>query len=253
MVFSRHRLSPAEGVELARADRASVHLVVRGRVELTARDGLMRLAGAGDLVLADVGQSPVRARAVGEPGELVSAEFVGHAVPDLVHFAASEVRHEPALAALADLLRRAPSDPGAHRLASTLLDPLVAYALHATGRSRAEPADRRVARALAAMQERLDERWSVAALAKVAGLSRAAFARRFLAEVGTPPLRHLYTLRMRRAQQLLLETDESLASIAARIGYDSEFAFSRAFRRAFGEAPGAFRRRSTTPVMRAAA
>ncbi|MFY0539422.1 helix-turn-helix transcriptional regulator [Nannocystis pusilla] len=93
------------------------------------------------------------------------------------------------------------------------------------------------------MQAKPTERWTVAALAKAAGLSRAAFARRFLAELGAPPLRHLTTIRMQRAARRLAESDDSLAAIAAEVGYDSEFAFSRAFKRHTGEAPAAFRRR----------
>src|SRR5215468_2460814 len=83
--------------------------------------------------------------------------------------------------------------------------------------------DARIVRALEALAARPTERWTVARLAKVAGLSRAAFARRFAAEVGAPPLRHLAALRMRRAAELLGGTDASLADIAARVGYANEF------------------------------
>jgi AraC-like DNA-binding protein len=104
------------------------------------------------------------------------------------------------------------------------------------------PLDERVARALAQMQARPAERWTVAKLAKAAGLSRAAFARRFAAEVGVPPLRHLADLRLGRAAQRLVESTDSLAGVAAEVGYESEFAFSRAFKRRYGEAPGVWRR-----------
>ncbi|MEZ4448455.1 MAG: helix-turn-helix transcriptional regulator [Nannocystaceae bacterium] len=98
------------------------------------------------------------------------------------------------------------------------------------------------------MHSRPTERWTVEALARAAGLSRAAFARRFLAELGVPPLRHLTDLRMRRAARRLVESDDSLAAIAADVGYDSEFAFGRAFKRHLGEAPGAYRRRVRAEV-----
>lgn len=170
------------------------------------------------------------------------------------------------LSAVVDLLRAALEDPSAGQepLARTLLEPLLAYALDCHERAReghaARAFDRRVARALQLMQAQPAERWTVEALAKAAGLSRAAFARRFLAELGVPPLRYLAELRMRRAAELLAEGDGSLAAIAAEVGYDSEFAFSRAFKRHTGEAPGAFRRRSRSqgaalrsPPVRAAA
>jgi transcriptional regulator GlxA family with amidase domain len=93
------------------------------------------------------------------------------------------------------------------------------------------------------MTQRFAERWTLARLAKVAGMSRAAFARGFAAEVGTSPLRYLAGVRLRRAEVLLATTDDMLASIAAEVGYATEFALSRAFRRHAGEPPGAYRRR----------
>jgi transcriptional regulator GlxA family with amidase domain len=104
------------------------------------------------------------------------------------------------------------------------------------------PRDTRVARALDALAARPAERWTVAKLAKVAALSRAAFARRFAAEVGAPPLRHLTALRMTRAAELLATTDAPLAEIASLVGYANEFALSRAFRRHTGRPPGVYRR-----------
>lgn len=134
-----------------------------GRFERSGRQ-----AGAGDLIVT----APLSARCL-EAGEVISAELSSPA-PSLVHIPANEVRRQPALSALAALLHSASSDPATRRLASTLLEPLLAFALH--GRDRAAPGDRRVARARAAMEARLDERWTVAALAKLAGLCRAAFA-----------------------------------------------------------------------------
>jgi transcriptional regulator GlxA family with amidase domain len=112
--------------------------------------------------------------------------------------------------------------------------------------------DARIARALGAIAARPDETWTVAKLAKVAGLSRAAFARRFAAEVGAPPLRYLAIVRMRRAAELLVATDAALAAVAADVGYATEFALSRAFRRHMGEPPGAYRRRARAAAERSA-
>lgn len=103
--------------------------------------------------------------------------------------------------------------------------------------------DPRIARVLEAMRAQLAERWTVARLARIAGLSRAAFARRFAAEVGAPPLHHLAALRMRRAVELLAAGDAPLAALAAEVGYANEFALSRAFRRHLGEPPSTLRRR----------
>jgi transcriptional regulator GlxA family with amidase domain len=109
-----------------------------------------------------------------------------------------------------------------------------------------------VLRALAAMKAEPARPWTVAALAKVAGLSRAPFARRFREATGRSPVRWLAEQRLAVAEELLLETDLGLAAIAAEIGYGSEFAFSKAFKRRFGVAPGVFRRSSVTAVRAAA-
>lgn len=102
--------------------------------------------------------------------------------------------------------------------------------------------DERISRAVEAMRARPRERWTVASLARVACLSRAAFARRFAREVGTGPLHFLTACRMRLAERLLVESDEPLVVIADQVGYDSEFSFSRAFKRHVSVPPGIFRR-----------
>jgi AraC-like DNA-binding protein len=106
--------------------------------------------------------------------------------------------------------------------------------------------DSHVERALATMKADPSRRWTVAALARVAGLSRAPFARRFGRAVGTPPLRYLTELRLRQAATRLVTTDARLAEIAVDVGYATEFSFAKAFKRAYGVAPGLFRRRAWT-------
>lgn len=116
--------------------------------------------------------------------------------------------------------------------------------------------DRQVRRAIELMLEQLDRRWTVTALARSVGLSRPVFARRFVAQTGVSPLRFLTQKRMQRAAELLHDSDAALAQIGALVGYDSEFAFNRAFKRFHQLAPGSFRRRSAfqgAPVFRAAA
>lgn len=101
-----------------------------------------------------------------------------------------------------------------------------------------------VERALAAMRSDPARTWTVAALAKVAGLSRAPFARRFRESTGISPLRWLREHRLGLAKERLVEeSDLALAEIAVDIGYATEFAFAKAFKRLFGLAPGTYRRR----------
>lgn len=115
------------------------------------------------------------------------------------------------------------------------------------------PSDPRVERAATAMAGALAERWSVRRAAKTAGMSRAAFARRFEELLGAPPLRWLSGRRMERAAELLQQGDDRLARVAEKVGYTSEFAFSRAFKRHFGVAPGLYRRVGATPPVLARA
>ncbi|HEU4405667.1 MAG TPA: AraC family transcriptional regulator [Polyangiaceae bacterium] len=110
------------------------------------------------------------------------------------------------------------------------------------GGERASRDDAQVRKAIDLMLGALDARWTVTQLARKVGLSRAAFARRFVASEGVSPLRYLSHARMRRAAELLRATDWGLARVGAAVGYESEFAFNRAFKRAHHVAPGAYRR-----------
>jgi AraC-like DNA-binding protein len=195
-----------------------------------------------------------------EPAELLIASFLaGHARAEgldaemaNVHLSAEAVTNDGAIADVVKLLRaELPRDVAESGVKEGLLFALLGYVERAQDRkheSRAavNPArvrDRQIARALELMRSDLSARLSVAALAKAVGLSRAQFARRFAAVVGVPPLRYLTEQRLNRAAELLEHDDDSLADIALRVGYESEFAFSRAFKRFTGEAPGQFRRR----------
>ncbi|QBQ99485.1 AraC family transcriptional regulator [Paraburkholderia pallida] len=99
-----------------------------------------------------------------------------------------------------------------------------------------------VTRVLARMHEEPERAWTLEELAKVAGLSRAAFARNFSNSVGEPPHSYLTRWRMGIAAQLLEQTDLRLGEIASRVGYQSEFSFSRAFKSTRGVSPIQYRR-----------
>lgn len=97
---------------------------------------------------------------------------------------------------------------------------------------------------MGAIHSRPDHNWSVHELAELAGLSRAAFAARFLETVGQPPFHYLRDVRMRLACRLLCESEKGIKEIAARVGYSTEASFSKAFTRWCGHAPGEYRRTS---------
>jgi AraC-like DNA-binding protein len=103
--------------------------------------------------------------------------------------------------------------------------------------------DRRIERCLEMLHADLSQLWTVDRLARAVGLSRPVFARQFVKMMGLSPMRYLAQRRLERAAELLLETSSSLAEIAQGVGYRSEFAFGRAFKRHHGVAPGQYRRR----------
>ncbi len=102
--------------------------------------------------------------------------------------------------------------------------------------------DTHVARALALLHRDITRRWTVDDLGREVGLSRSALADRFIRLIGAPPMRYLASWRMQVAIEKLRNTSASLAQIAELVGYDSEAAFSRAFRKAFDAAPATWRR-----------
>lgn len=99
-----------------------------------------------------------------------------------------------------------------------------------------------VARALALLHGELSRPWSVDDLGREVGLSRSALADRFIRLIGVPPMHYLTSWRMQVATQKLRTTRASLAQIAETVGYGSEAAFSRAFKKALGSAPATWRR-----------
>ena len=170
-------------------------------------------------------------------------------LPDVVHLPArvgvgSEVR------AVVDLLG-AELDrdlPGTSAATPALLDLLLLYALRAwfeapeapSGWARASR-DPGLSVALRLIHDHPQHAWTVGELAARCNLSRAAFARRFTELTGQPPLTHLTWCRMTLAARMLRAGDDSLSTIAQRVGYGNEYAFSKAFRRELGVAPSRYR------------
>jgi AraC-like DNA-binding protein len=98
-----------------------------------------------------------------------------------------------------------------------------------------------VGQALAALHGQPSEPWTVERLARLVGLSRSVFAERFTDMVGQPPMQYLALWRMQLASRLLVEGGQ-VAAVAGAVGYESEAAFSRAFKKLVGQAPATWRR-----------
>jgi AraC-like DNA-binding protein len=102
--------------------------------------------------------------------------------------------------------------------------------------------DKQIGRAIALVHRDPGKDWSVASLANEVAMSRSAFAARFRELLGEPVMKYVLRWRMHVAVNLLKEDPAPLGAMAERLGYDSEAAFSRAFKRVMGVAPGAIRR-----------
>ena len=171
------------------------------------------------------------------------------ALPPLVVVRSSEgdAALRGALGLLVDELGR--TDPGQQTVLDRLLDLLLVYTLRTwfgrdeatTPRWYAALGDSAVGPVLRAMHERPAHPWTVQELAELAGLSRAAFAKRFSAQTGETPLGYLTAWRMTLAADALLKGDRSIAQIAQEVGYANEFAFGAAFKRQLGLPPGRWR------------
>ena len=143
------------------------------------------------------------------------------------------------------------AEPGTDTIVQALLDMIFTYALREIAAERGQVGhgwshavrDPQVRRALTLMHERSAHPWTLDDLAQHAGLSRTALAERFRDAMGDTPLNHLRRLRMQRAMRLLAETDQKLETVAAEVGYQDAFGFSKVFKRTVGVSPKAFRQR----------
>ncbi|MCF3134665.1 AraC family transcriptional regulator [Streptomyces olivochromogenes] len=174
-------------------------------------------------------------------------------LPEVVHLPARVGTHRSLRAAVELLgMELEENQPGTDAIVTSLLDTLLLYILRAWWQSEREAgrprgwaaalADPAVSAALRAIHGDPTHPWTVEELGATGGLSRAAFARRFAALVGEPPLTYLTWWRMTTAGRLLRHDDLSLRQVAERTGYTSEFAFAKAFKREYGVAPGRYRR-----------
>ena len=109
--------------------------------------------------------------------------------------------------------------------------------------------DRFVGRTLTLMHQKPGHAWTVDSLASEVGLSRSALAQRFTELIGQPPMQYLTRWRLTVAAQRLRSDGASLATVAEQIGYESEAAFNRAFKREFGMPPATWRRTRGTAAI----
>lgn len=256
--------------------RTMFHLIGRGAcwLHLKGRGAPVALAG-GDLVVFPhdawhvLTPTPARPRsgatafpagdAEGPVTNLLCGYFdfgvarnpILEALPEMIHIRCEQTPAYARLESLARLIlaEAEAGDDGQHLVLGRLADALFVMVLRAyVGEAKdrrgllAALADARVSKALAAAHREPGRPWTVESLAHAAGMSRTAFSVTFGELVGEPPLRYLTALRMRRAAELLQDRGRSVAAVAEELGYETEAAFRRAFKRVQGVGPGAVRR-----------
>lgn len=190
--------------------------------------------------------------------EEVNAPLLLALLPALVHIPASQGRTDRIGRVVRLIMDECASDdPGREMILQRLLEVLLVEALRRQGMDTEAVVpgllegmrDPCIARALRAMHAEAGARWTVSGLAAVAGMSRSAFAARFTAVMGHGPIEYLARWRMALAKDALIRGTKTLDRIAEDIGYESASAFSTAFRRRAGCAPGRFARSArTAPV-----
>ena len=269
----RFRESGAWGMRFSGLTGSGFHVVLQGQGWLSTADGPPTPLRPGDVVVipagADHGISCAR-RAIRDlpplaisPGPPaagpVDLEFLCGAyrldhgpvhpylsgMPELIVLS-PDYEQNPELRSVIGLLGGDETGPGAEVTRTALLDLMLVHVLRQwfdeQGTERwptiSDPA---ITAALSRIHDRPQVPWTVSQLSAMAGLSRSAFTRRFTSLVGRPPMAYLIGWRLGCAARLLRETDASLAEIARRVGYSSEFAFAAAFRREYGRSPGRFR------------
>jgi AraC-like DNA-binding protein/mannose-6-phosphate isomerase-like protein (cupin superfamily) len=139
--------------------------------------------------------------------------------------------------------------PGAQAILAKLADVFLAQALRQflVGAQQAgllntvAPHDNPIAQAVELIRGAPARRWTLAELAREVGTSRTAFATRFRAATGNSPMRYVATIRLGLAAGFLTTTKLSVEAIAPRVGYDSDAALSKAFKREYGVSPNAYR------------
>jgi AraC-like DNA-binding protein len=211
-----------------------------------AVDGVGRIGGADEVVMT-AGHFRFDDR---------SARLLLDVLPPLLVIGADEERGTPLRAAL-DLLAHesASSRLGASIVTERLGQIVFVEALRAAveagdrevGGWLAALADDRIGAALRLIHQDAGRRWTVPELAAAVHMSRSAFAQRFRALVGAPPLDHLLRVRMHAAGRDLRRGDVTVSAVGAAWGYTSDSAFSNAFKRVMGAAPSAWRAHDPGP------
>ena len=229
-----------------------VCMVTDGALQIDSGEGSPLAAEAGDLVLLPRATGDLRLLSVEASSAVVVCRF--HFDPDSMrglvtalppYILISQAEGAGWLDGVLHFLMIEAGDvqPGAALMISRLIDLAVIRALR-TWVHRGQTSgwlgglsDERIARTLKAIHEAPLQRWSIDTLANIAGMSRSSFCERFTALVGRAPLRYQNEWRLTLARDMMLQGQARVGEIGLTVGYESEAAFSRAYKAFFGHAP----------------
>jgi len=215
--------------QLLKGSTASCHLMQHGG------GGAQTLMTCGSFQFENAGQNPLIA-----------------VLPPLIHLHGNRGRSaewlEPTWRMLAEEARH--PRPGSETLVARLIDIIFVQAMRVWLENQPNPQsgwlsalrDPQIGTALGLLHREPQRAWSVQTLANEVAMSRSPFAAKFTALVGEPPLAYLTRWRMQLAAEFLLRERLTVSEVAGRIGYESEAAFSKAFKRHYGQSPLAYRR-----------
>jgi AraC-like DNA-binding protein len=243
---------PAKARLPLEARAAHVCVIKEGRLRIALAGEPAVTIDAGDLVLLPRDPDKIRITAIDGPASLVVCRFwfdaaslraMLFALPSLIHI--DRVQAAAWLEGLVHYLLLEVDDgqPGGALMISRLIDLIVIRTLRTwVHHGRAAGwlgglSDARVARALRRIHEQPLHRWSLEELASIASMSRSRFSERFTALVGRSPLRYQNEWRLTLARDMLSKRTSRVGEVGIAIGYESEAAFSRAYKSFFGRSP----------------
>ena len=265
--FCDHLTAPWT-MEFTDTQSASFHLVRRGECWLTSRDRTENL-GPGDLVFVEPGRDHVLASHPPDQdpprGETRTLLLCGYCdfvqeietpvldlFPSLTIVREDELLKHPWLKSTLDQLSAEymSQQPGAELVVNKLTEVVLVELIRINfGREQDNPfiaalTDNRIALALQHLHSKPDVGWTLEKMAEEVGMSRAAFAKRFKALVSQPMFEYLTRLRVQRAKELLLDTKLPLYEVASRVGYESDLAFTKTFKKISGTTPTRYRKQN---------
>jgi len=231
---------------------AHVCLLQKGQLHIQSADQPAVIMEPGDVVLLPHDSSALNLTAADGPATVAICRFwfdagsfraMLFALPWLIHIRQAEAAQWSEGLLHFMLIEANDVQPGGALMVSRLIDLTVIRILRTWVQQGAASgwlgglSDARIARVLKAIHEQPRQQWRIDALANMAGMSRSSFCERFSALVGRSPLRYQNEWRLTLAKTMLSTQSSRISDIGFAVGYESEAAFSRAYKAFFGRSP----------------